>query len=105
MKPERPVVLGRAFEEEGSLRKDVNGRELMSKMSPERRMGRVLEYLVVRISRASAKIGVVDGVLLVRGWIVTQSTRRLLGSPITVSRKSMVFLKVVSACVLHGTCF
>lgn len=96
MKPERPVVLGRAGEVESVLGKEVKGRALMSKMSPERRMGRVLEYLVVRISRASVKIGVVEGVFLVLGCIVTQSTSRLFGSPITVSKKSIVFLRSVN---------
>lgn len=68
------------------------GKALISKISPERRMGSVLEYFSVKISRASVKIGVVEGVYRVRGWMVSQSMLRLCGFPITVSMKSIVFL-------------
>lgn len=92
MKPERLVLLGFGVEEssvrdprvrvsiEGGsvvvVKVGWNGREVRSKMSPERRMGRVPEYFSVRILSDSVFIGMVDGVDLVRGCIVTQSTSR-----------------------------
>lgn len=65
---------------------DLMGRAARSKTSPESRMGSVREYFSVRISRASVNMGVVEGVWRVRGWMVTQSTRRFWGCPMTVSR-------------------
>jgi hypothetical protein len=94
MKPERLVLLGDGvgLEEVVELRVSVardtrgvsllvvmvgcSGSELMSKTSPERRMGRVPAYLAVRISRASVLMGMVEGVDFVLGWMVTQSTSR-----------------------------
>lgn len=108
MKPERLVLLGFGGEEssvrDSRVRVSVEGgvvvvvmvgwkgSVLRSKMSPERRMGRMPEYFSVRIWSDSVFIGMVDGVDLVRGWIVTQSTSLFWGCPITVSRKSIVLL-------------
>lgn len=105
MKPDRCVLLGFGVIVEAgswssliarvanwSLRVARRGKVARSKTSPERRIGTVLEYFSVRISRASVKMGVVEGVLRVRGWMVSQSTLRAWAWPTTVSMKSIVFL-------------
>lgn len=55
-------------------------------------MGTLSPYLLVRSSRASRKMGVVEGVFLVRGCMVSQSMFRSCSWPRTVSMKSIVFL-------------
>ena len=99
MNPERPVLLGRGGgdgvcdeevvvllsslrvrvgkDDNGSAEKGPNGKADMSNTSPESITGRILEYLEVRISRASVRMGFVDGMARVRGWMVIQSTLRL----------------------------
>lgn len=62
------------------------GRVDRSKISPDRRIGRVAEYFSSKISRDSLKMGVVEGVYRVRGWMVIQSTFLFCACPMTVSR-------------------
>lgn len=64
----------------------------MEKTSPDTRIGTLSPYFSVSSSRASRLMGVVDGVLRVRGWIVSQSMWRSWSGPRTVSIKSIVFL-------------
>lgn len=75
---------------------DVYGSEPNEKTSPETRMGTRSPYLSVRSSRASRLMGVLEGVLRVRGWMVRKSICRPWGhGPRTVSIKSIVFLVCV----------
>ncbi len=71
------------------------GRDLSVKTSPERRRGILWPNSEVRMLRASVLIGSDEGVCLLLGCIVTQSTSGSWGSPITVFRKSKVFLEYI----------
>lgn len=76
----------------GEYRGEVKGRVLRVKTSPETRMGTLSPYLVVRISRDSTLMGVLEGVERVRGWMVRKSMCRFESGPRTVSMKSIVLL-------------
>lgn len=69
------------------------GKELMEKTSPDTRIGTLSPYFSVRSSSASRLMGVVEGVLRIRGWMVRKSMLRSCSWPRTVSIKSIVCLK------------
>lgn len=74
MKPERYVLAGSGAVGSSlivrvarSVRVARRGRSFRSNTSPESMIGRMGEYFSARISRASVRMGVEDGVYLVRG--------------------------------------
>jgi len=79
--------------------KVARGRVDRAKTSPDRRMGNLEPNSLVRIRSASVLMGAEEGVCRVRGWMVIQSTKGWLGSPMTVLRKSTVFLDAVISSV------